>query len=349
MSRGGFMLDLVSIIVPVYNMGNSIKNTINSILVQDYKNIEVILVDDGSKDDSYKFCKEIASKDNRVKCIHTENQGSGPARNVGIKMSKGRYLYFPDADDFLEPKAISVLVSAMNDGIYDLVVFGYQCLSLKGTLVFEKRYTSFSNTGESVRANYGEYFGMSNCFSIQGAPWNKFFEGDIVRENNIEYPSLRRHQDEGFISRYMCYCKNIRFIDDVLYIYYQNTVDLEWKKYPIDYIDAIIGLRDIWSETICEWNPKDKITHKLVNEEIFSKTIKALELSYSPKLRLNLFTRPNWIKKACEKTDFLGYKFDIAGSLYQKIVLAFAKIHIYFCMSIVLAIGNLKKRKRKNK
>ncbi|MEH6955599.1 glycosyltransferase family 2 protein [Neobacillus drentensis] len=343
------MSEIVSIIVPVYNMGNSIKNTINSILVQDYKNIEVILVDDGSKDDSYKVCKEIASQDDRVKCIHTENQGSGPARNVGIKASKGKYLYFPDADDFLEPHAISVLVSAMNDGTYDLVVFGYQCLSHQGTLVFERTYSPFSNTGESVRADYKNYFDMLNSFSIQGAPWNKFFDGDTIRKNNIEYPPLRRHQDEGFISRYMCYCKNIRFIPDVLYKYYQNTVELEWVKYPVNYIDAVIGLRDIWNETICRWNPEDQITHKLVNEVIFSKIMRALELSYSPKMKLNLFTRANWIKKTCKKANFLDYKFNIAGSLYQKIVLAFLKIHFYFCASIVLSAGDLKKRRRKNK
>lgn len=343
------MSKIVSVIVPVYNMGNSIKNTINSILEQDYKNIEIILVDDGSKDDSYKVCKEIASQNNRVKCIYTENQGSGPARNVGIKASKGKYLYFPDADDFLEPQAISVLVSAMNNGTYDLVVFGYQCLSHHGTLIFEKTYTTFSNTGESVRADYKNYFDMLNSFSIQGASWNKFFDGDTIRKNNIEYPPLRRHQDEGFISRYMCYCKNIRFIPDVLYIYYQNTVELEWRKYPINYIDSVIGLRDIWNETICKWNSEDKIAHKLVNKEIFSKIIKALELSYSPKMKLDLFTRLNWIKKTCEKANFFDYEFDIADSLYQKTVLVFLKIHLYFCASMVLFIGGLKKRKRQNK
>lgn len=343
------MSEIVSIIVPVYNMGTSIKDTINSILVQDYNNIEVILVDDGSKDDSYKVCKEIAAQDDRVKCIHTENQGSGPARNVGIKVSNGKYIYFPDADDFLESQAISMLVSAMKDGTYDLVVFGYRCFSHQGTLVFERTYTPFSNTGESVRADYGNYFNMLNPFSIQGAPWNKFFNGDIIRKNNIEYPPLRRHQDEGFISRYMCYCKHVRFIPDVLYTYYQNTVELEWKKYPVGYIDAVIGLRDIWEETICSWNPEDHTTHKLVNQAIFSKVMKALELSYSPKMKLNFFTRSNWIKNTCKKANFLDYKFNIAGSLYQKTVLAFSKIHLFFCVSIILFVGNFKKRRRQNK
>jgi glycosyltransferase involved in cell wall biosynthesis len=343
------MSEIVSIIVPIYNMSNSIKNTINSILVQDYNNIEVILVDDGSKDESYKVCKEIASQDDRVKCIHTENQGSGPARNVGIKASKGKYLYFPDADDFLEPQAISVLISAMKDGNYDLVVFGYQCLSHQGALIFKRTYTPFSNTGESVRADYENYFDMLNSFSIQGAPWNKFFDGDTVRKNNIEYPLLRRHQDEGFISRYMCYCKNVLFIPEVLYTYYQNTVGVEWKKYPTDYIDAVIGLDQVWKETICNWNSEDKATHSLVEKEIFSKLIKALELSYSPKMKFNIFTRIKWIRKICKKSKFSSYEFKTTGSLYQIIVLSLVKLHFYCSLALILYVGNIKNVTRQGK
>lgn len=345
----GSVSDLVSIIIPVYNMEKSLSDSVNSILRQDYENIEVILVDDGSKDGSYDVCRTLASKDDRVRCIHTENRGSGPARNTGIEASSGRYLYFPDADDYLEPNAISVLAAAMDNGKYDLVVFGYKCLTSNGDLVSEKKYEEYETTGENVRNDFTEFFGMSNRYSVQGAPWNKFFDGETVRKNKISYPPLRRHQDEGFIARYITYCENIHFIPDVLYSYYQNTAGLEWKKYPADYIDAVLGLRDIWNETLMRWNPSDISAHTLTKKKIFSKIIKALELSYSPKMGLNFFSRRKWLAKVCGEIPLSGYEIKIAGSLYQRIIWICARMHMYYMLSLVLYAGTIRNVIRQGK
>lgn len=349
MNREKQKLDLVSIIIPVYNMEKSLESCVKSILNQDYENIEVILVDDGSKDNSFAVCQKICTDDKRVRCVHTENQGSGPARNVGISESKGRYLYFPDADDYIESNAISTLVDAMCDGQYDLIVFGYKCLTHNGNVVSVKKYESFEISGEVVRRDYIEFFGMSNRFSIQGAPWNKFFDGETVRNNSIKYPALRRHQDEGFIARYVTHCRNVRFIPDVLYSYYQNTTGIEWKKYPVDYIDAVTGLRDVWNDTIMQWNRDDVNTHILVEKEIFSKIIKALELSYSPKMELNFYSRIKWLSATCRNTNFTNYSLKTAGSLYQRIILICAKLRVYPFLSFVLYIGKVKNIIRQGK
>ncbi len=338
------MTDLVSIIVPIYNMEKSLMSSISSLLLQDYYNIEIILIDDGSTDASFDICKTLASRDNRVIVQHTVNQGSGSARNFGIKLSKGKYLYFPDADDKLESTAISILVSSMNHGENDLVVFGYQCRTHKNEIIFEKKYLNFSNTGDIIRYNYEDYFNMQNCFSIQGAPWNKFFDGDKIRENNILFPLLKRHQDEGFISRYMCYSKNVVFIPEVLYIYYQNTIQHEWRKYPLDYVESVIGLHKIWNETICSWNKDDFKTHLLVKKEILSKSIKVLELSFSPRMKLNFFTRKYWLKEMCRKLHISRFGLFEADSLYQKSLLVLSKIHSYSIMSFLLKLSVIKRQ-----
>lgn len=343
------MSDLVSVIIPVYNMEKSLEICIKSILNQDYQNFELILVDDGSKDNSYDICKKICSQDNRVRCIHTENQGSGPARNTGISESKGKYIYFPDADDYIVPNALSILVELMDNDKYDLIVFGYNSLDKCGNTISEKKYTAKVLSAVEARNNYSDYILMSSEYCIQGAPWNKFFNGDIIRNNNIQYPSLRRHQDEGFISRYVAKCNKIKFIPDILYSYYMNTVGVEWSKYPIDYLEAVIGLKNVWEETIISWNPADKKTHSLVNRIIFSKYIKVLELSYSPKMKLNAFSRICWIAKTCNKIKFSSYQLDTAGSLYQKMVLICSKLRLYPVLTLVLYIGKLKNIIRQGK
>lgn len=336
------MSELVSIIIPVYNMEDSLEACVNSILKQDYSNIEIILVDDGSKDNSFTICKQLKEKDSRIVCVHTENRGSGPARNEGIKISKGSYLYFPDADDYLEPIAISRLIESTENGKYDLIVFGYKCVSHEGQLLSEFKYNDFTNNGETIRMDYKEYFGIDQIHSVQGAPWNKFFSGEIIRKNNIEYPPLRRHQDEGFISRYMSCCENVKFIPDILYTYYPNTVGLEWKKYPVDYIDAVVGLYDIWKETICKWNPNDIHSHTRVEEEYLTKVIKALEMSYSPKLKLNVFTRNKWLRETCQKANVAAIDYKYAGSKYQLLILKMVKGKQFSALALLLYVGNIK-------
>ena len=83
---------------------------------------------------------------------------------------------------------------------------------------------------------------MSEDYTIQGAPWNKFFDLTVIKKFKIFYPSLRRHQDEGFIARYVDKASRITFSNEILYTYYVNNLQKQWDKYPVDYIEAVNGL-----------------------------------------------------------------------------------------------------------
>lgn len=301
-------LPLVSIVVPIYNMDCAIERCVKSLLKQDYDNYEIILVDDGSKDDSYKKCCAIASVEKKVRCIHTENRGSGPARNIGILQSRGRYIYFPDADDELDSHAISLLVNSIASDDYDLVVFGFQSVKKDGSVVYRKEYFNSIQSGDEVRKNYSEYLIMNAKWGIQGAPWNKFFDLNLIREHNIKFPSLRRHQDECFISLYMCYVKKIRFIDAVLYTYYINSLTDEWRKYPLDYFENVRQLYDYRKKTILMWNTHDEKTHDLVKKEYVCGTIKSFELFFSPKYNLSVVERYKKILNCVNQSELMALK-----------------------------------------
>ena len=116
------MEELVSVIVPVYNVGKYVGDCIESLITQSYKNIEIILVDDGSTDDSGRICDAYADKDCRIKVIHKENGGLSDARNVGIDSATGVYYSFVDGDDFLKEDTISQMVSGMKEGKCDISV-----------------------------------------------------------------------------------------------------------------------------------------------------------------------------------------------------------------------------------
>lgn len=316
---------LVSVIVPVYNMGDCLEKCIKSILDQDYSNFELILVDDGSKDNSLSVCNKLKDMDERISVIHTDNRGSGPARNTGIEHSKGEYLYFPDADDFLEPNALSLMVKAMLVEDVDLVVFGFKNVDLYGNVVIEKKYEDRIVYSSELRNDYSECLGYRDKWGIQGAPWNKLFKASVVKDNNISYPSLRRHQDEGFISRFMCYSKKVHFIEPVLYKYYVNDLKKEWDKYPIDYIDIVMELYKIRKETIYTWNKNDHITHEKLTKEYICNIIKSLELTFSNKHNLNKVKRKETIVLMIKKAKLDTMELPSMLGKYQSIVMSIIK------------------------
>lgn len=105
------MKKVVSIIIPVYNVEEFIFKTVKSVMNQDYKDIEIILVDDGSPDNSAKIIDELAKRDDRIVCVHKDNGGVSSARNVGLRMALGEYVTFIDGDDWVEPNYISYLLN----------------------------------------------------------------------------------------------------------------------------------------------------------------------------------------------------------------------------------------------
>ena len=119
------MIDKVSIIVPVYNIENYIRVCVESILAQTYESFELILVDDGSKDNSGILCDEYAAIDSRVKVIHKENGGVSSARNTGLQQAKGKWIMYVDGDDWIEPDMIESLIEAAKATEADLVFGDY--------------------------------------------------------------------------------------------------------------------------------------------------------------------------------------------------------------------------------
>lgn len=309
---------LVSIVTPVYNVEATLSRCMDSLLAQTYDNIEIIPVDDGSNDGSYKVCLEYAKKDRRVKPVHTENQGSGPARNTGIEHASGEWIYFPDSDDILAPDAIETCMKVISETNCDLVVFGFDTIRPDGTLVWRKKYPSTIVSGETARKNYENHCSMYGELLIQGAPWNKFFKASVINEYHVEYPPLRRHQDEGFICRYVSHVSKICFITPILYYYFSNDTARVNKKYPTNYIDSVLGLYQIKKETIVAWNPDNSKTRGIVSDELICNMIWAFELSFNKKYKMNYYKRLEWMKSVVNQLDFSEISLEYVNKRYYQ-------------------------------
>lgn len=115
----------LSVIIPVYNVENYLRHCLDSVLTQTYRNLEIILVDDGSKDASGMICDEYAAKDSRIKCVHQENAGVSRARNRGLEMASGDYYHFLDSDDFIEPDTYEYLLTKMQENGAEAIALEY--------------------------------------------------------------------------------------------------------------------------------------------------------------------------------------------------------------------------------
>lgn len=285
----------VSVIVPIYNMEAFIEPGVKALLAQTTDDFEVLFIDDGSTDHSAELCEAQIRNVPRFRLCRVPHGGSGPARNEGIRRSAGEFLYFFDIDDTLEPDGLERMVRAAREAKCDLLVFGYTLAYSKEETPVNVPVTPGAYTGDEVRQSYDRF--MSGPMAIQGAPWNKLFRRQLAVDNHIEYPALRRHQDEGFVMRYVAHIGSVRIIGDVLYHHLGNTQARRWTKFPLDYYLNVEELCRLMEQTIMPWNPSNQKVLAVIGRIYYARTTDALKLLFNAKWGLSPGQRYGLLKE----------------------------------------------------
>ena len=185
------MDELVSVIVPVYNVEKYVQQCIDSITGQTYQNLEIILVDDGSTDSSGEICDKSAEKDSRIRVLHKENGGLSDARNVGIVISKGRYITFVDSDDYIKTDYIMYLYNILTENQADISTCANIIVEEDGTEISREKNSammrSFSNLQAMELLFYQKQF--------ENSAWGKMYKKELFEE--IRYPVGKLYEDLG--------------------------------------------------------------------------------------------------------------------------------------------------------
>lgn len=228
----------VSIIVPFYNVGQSIYPTLDSLFSQTYLNIEIILVDDGSSDASYDFVHQYILKDSRAKILKISNSGPGFARLQGFLKSTGNYIFFLDADDVIHPKTIEIMVNSLRSNNSDIAISNYITVNSKERLFKENIENNIVNLSKADLIRE-----ISLCGKIQNFLWGKLYRRDILFEEDFD-TKKRLGEDISTMYRIMNRCESGLFIDgSPLVFYYTNPNSLSRKlaySKLNDYCDALI-------------------------------------------------------------------------------------------------------------
>lgn len=216
----------ISIIVPVYNAEKYLSRCIDSVLAQIFTDFELLLIDDGSKDNSGNICDEYAKKDNRIKVFHKENGGVSSARNLGLANSIGKWICFIDSDDEVERYYLSTYIDVVKKYSVDCCIASCKIITSKGIRKIDLQENLYTKKDIYKLIMY------LREKSILGVPWNKFFKLSIIKENDILFDeSVSSYEDEIYVLQYLQYINNIAVSPQRTYRYYINNEITLSKKY----------------------------------------------------------------------------------------------------------------------
>lgn len=309
----------ISIVVPVYNVERYLTECVDSILNQTFRDFELVLVDDGSKDNSGKLCDEYAQKDSRIKVIHKENGGLSDARNAGIAVAKGEYIGFVDSDDCVNQDMFFKLYELVQEYRAEIAICSFSQIDQDGSL--GESFIDLENEQViSKMLAQEKYFEGYSQAMIYTVAWNKLYKRSLFE--TMRYPKGKTHEDEFVTFRLLGAASVIAYTPYCGYLYRCRTESImdQFNERRFHLFDAYIskmhyfeeiGNQDLWDKMLKKtihmfeqyqcWQQKsqDKKLESLVGE-YRRKIIKAYQDSNFvavPRLRLEffLFSRfPKW-------------------------------------------------------
>ena len=325
----------VSIIVPIYNAEKYLNICIDSLINQDYKNIEIILIDDGSTDRSANICDEYLKKDNRIKVIHNSNKGVSATRNEGIKVAIGEWITFVDADDWVEKNYISSMYNVVDDDT-DMII-GRTISVIKGKRVYdgyrgedieffenENKYKLFESIFDDNISNM-KYPHISTCSA-------KLFRMKLIKDLDLLYNSnLKYYEDAIFNMEVIFNAKKVILINKKIY-YYRYNIDSATSTYN----QSIINNYENVYQEFKSFSEKYNVNFNKYDEIFKIKNLNTILMNYC-KTKEKYFSKRKFIKEICNnKTYNKAIKYVKIQKLpkRRKVLVILARLRMY--LSIVL-------------
>ncbi len=232
---------VVSVIIPVWNGERYIENCLKSVLTQDVTDMEIIVVDDGSTDDTWALLTALAEQDARIRPVHQENAGASVARNTGLEICGGKYVRFIDADDVLPEGSMASLLASAEEHGSDLVLAAYT-----EVLAGKRSLRCLNKTDEAIgQVEFLERLErLSNSF-YYGVLWNKLFRGDMIREHRPRFtPGLHWGEDFVFVMAYLAHCRRYSYVTQPVYDYIRNPRGLVVRQFFRSITHPVASMKD---------------------------------------------------------------------------------------------------------
>ena len=232
----------VSIVVPVYNSEQYLKLSVGSILAQTFTDFELILVDDGSTDNSGVICEEYSKTDSRIVVLHTENRGSAMARNVGLDIAKGQYIAFIDSDDYVDPNYIKELYDIIIDYDADIAFHDYYWFYVDSDITPEWHGKGHKDATHIVYTRDEIIIELCNHYCTNLINPSKMFKREIF--TGLRFPNVRKNDDEWLVHHYFLKSKKLVYTDSQYYFYRFSPESQTRGMVSKDSFSAVLALTD---------------------------------------------------------------------------------------------------------
>lgn len=348
----------ISIIVPIYKVKKEyLVKCIDSLINQTFKNIEIILVDDGSPDESGNICDNYATLDERIKVIHQENSGVSVARNKGINESKGEWLIFVDADDWIELDTCEQYAKAIEYNNIDMIL-SKSYIYFNSNKIDESysKYKSdaiINNKKELIESLFLVKNKDNVSFTYIGAPWGKCLKKSILMENNIFFKNgVKIGEDALFNYRYFSVLDNVMFINKSFYYYRMND-----NSVTNSYISDLIETYYILFESFDEYIKKVQIVNKSVYSAfVIRQLFRCLEACiFNENTVLSNFEKKNKFFNLISSKPYLDSIKNVRVKDFRmknKIIITLLKLKFYNCIKLLYFIKSkyirLRRKNAKN-
>lgn len=324
---------MISIIVPVYNSSLFLDKCIRSVVTQTYRDIELLLVNDGSTDNSGEICESWIRKDRRIRVIHQSNAGVSAARNRGIIEAKGEYIMFLDSDDAIQENTCFQLIRYQRKNNVDCIIFG--ALQKSGTLWIsrdEKKYNSI--------VEFKQDFEKHLHTELLCPVWNKFYKRELIQHFFPQEMSFG--EDLVFCLRYLTQCETICFVPWPLYIHNNQNEGSITHTFRVGHIEDI----ERWQDAIIFFSEKYPIPYSLYNKYI--KDVLFWLKRFYASTKMDGQTKKMFLKRWYTRSHLKGLNFSIYSmSLVDRLVLQCLHWHLWNVPNNLLSIKYaLKRRKR---
>jgi glycosyltransferase involved in cell wall biosynthesis len=229
------MKPILTVVIPVYNVEKYLKRCIESILIQEWKNYDILLVDDGSTDSSPQICDDYAKAYDFISVIHKKNGGLSAARNTGISNAEGEYVYFLDSDDWIEPNTFSDLAEVIESDQYDIISFNQEFVKSEHDIIKSDSKRTKRLTGKEALID------MFSYGFITGFATDKIYRKALFTKNTIQFPVGKYYEDLGTNYKLFLAAKKVYATNQKYYHYLIDNPDAITKSWNEQKFENMIG------------------------------------------------------------------------------------------------------------
>ena len=289
-----------SVIIPVYNVENYLPRCIDSILAQNYVDLEILLIDNGSKDQSGQICEDYAAQFSNITAYHISNKGVGSARNFGLSKAKGEFICFVDADDYLVGNLFSDVESQL-DSQLDLLVFSYYNSIEKNLSEIDRSAKILPAEGKKDKSDFIALFQELWLTDMMYTVWNKIYRREFLEEHQIVFESYELGEDVRFNLNVYQHVNSVLLVKSCYYVYISGRIDSAMGQYHPNRMNYQLEELGKVDQLMTSWNIHDDQFIDQIKARILMSNIQNIS-----KQKMSLSKKRHYVEVLCRNQEMFS-------------------------------------------